>query len=108
MSKLSEKERQEKEKARKAEAARIKAMSPDQRKVHRSQQKILSFKRLASQRVSRAADALASVQQLANRNSYTYDDAQVAKILTHLRNGLASLEAAFKAPTAQKAAGFEV
>lgn len=78
--------------------------SDQEKTVDRSQQKIESFKRLASKRVTKALTTLAGVEQLSNRNSYTYDSTQVTLILNALKKAVNDVEAAFTSSKGSKSA----
>jgi predicted nucleic acid-binding protein len=69
--------------------------SAQETKVDRSAVKIENFKRLATKRVNATLAKLEGVKQLANRNSYTYDSAQVTAILNALKRSVNDIEAAY-------------
>jgi hypothetical protein len=74
------------------------AQSPQEAALARSAAKSANFKRLASQRVANALAKLNGVKQLSNRNSYSYDNVQVTKILNALKAAVNEIEAAYTAP----------
>lgn len=74
-----------------------KVESPQERKVKQSRDKAAKFIELATKRVNKALRAIEGIAALSNRNSYTYDDAQVAKIFTALHNAINEADASFKA-----------
>lgn len=67
-----------------------------------------NFKRLAGMRVTVALSKIDNVAKLANKNSYSYDDVQVMKIVSALRGRIDTMEKAFsqKGPAAKT--GFEL
>mgnify|MGYP001180065889 CR=1 FL=1 len=55
------------------------------------------FKKLAKNRVNSATSYLRLIGNLANKSHYEYTEAEVRKIILHLRNELDRLQAKFKA-----------
>lgn len=74
-----------------------KAESPQEKKVKKSRDKAAKFVELATRRVNKALRAIEGIAALSNRNLYTYDEAQVAKIFTALHNAINEADASFKA-----------
>lgn len=79
------------------------------KKAEREQAKKDNFIRLADARVSKALDALAGLRGLANKNTYTYDTAQIGAIFKALEGELSTLQGLF-APGAksEEAKGFSL
>jgi len=82
--------------------------SPQEKTIDRSAQKIAKFKELAVKRTNKAIHAIAGLANLSNRNSYTYDAAQVKKITDALQSEVDAVASAFKTPDAKKAGGFDL
>lgn len=83
--------------AQPAKTANKPQLSAQEKKAANAQKKIDRFKKLGAARVTRAIKALDAVSALGNRRSYTYDDAQVAKIKTALGAAADRLQKAFDA-----------
>lgn len=79
------------------------------KKAEREKAKADNFIRLADARVTKALDAMAALRGLANRNTYTYDMAQVKAIFGALEGEMTTLQGLF-APgaAAQEAKGFSL
>lgn len=73
-----------------------KAQSPQEKKVKQSRDKAAKFKELATKRTNKALRSIEGLGALSNRNSYTYDDAQVAKIFAALDSAVAAAKNAFE------------
>lgn len=71
--------------------------SPAATRVKKSRDKVEAFKRLATKRVNKALRALVSIGDLSNKASYTYDDAQVSKILLALQQAGSTVQKRFEA-----------
>lgn len=82
--------------------------SPQEDKVGRLAVKIANFKKLANKRVTKVLNGLDGIANLSNKNSYTYDAAQAAKIVAALKAGVDAVEKRFAASAAGTVAGFEV
>ena len=54
------------------------------------------FKKLAEKRVDSALDKLRLISNLADRANYDFSDEDARKIVKHLRDGVAEIEAHFK------------
>jgi hypothetical protein len=78
--------------------------SEQEKTLQRSQAKIENFKRLATARVNKSLVTLSGVAQLSNRNSYTYEPAQVQLILNVLKRAVNDIEAAFTSTKESKSA----
>lgn len=65
-----------------------KAQSPQEKKVKQSRDKAAKFKELANKRTNKALRSIEGLGALSNRNSYTFDDTQVAKIFAALQTTL--------------------
>lgn len=72
--------------------------SPQEQKVERSKAKSAKFLELASKRMTRALKAIEVIGNLANRNSYTYDDAQSNKMVAALAEAVKAVQQKFAAP----------
>lgn len=78
-----------------AKARTDSALSPDEKKAARHAKKVAAFKKLGTKRVNKAMAAIAAIAPLSNRNSYTYDQAQVSAIFTALNTALKSVADSF-------------
>ena len=78
--------------------------SPQEKKVKQSRDKAAKFKELANKRTNKALRSIEGIGALSNRNSYTYDDAQVSKIFAALEAQVAAAKKAFESKGA--ASGF--
>jgi len=67
---------------------------PDPAKEAEKQAK---FKEIATLRAKKAASAIRTLQKVANKRQYAYNDMQVSAIVTLLRGEVDKVEAAFKA-----------
>lgn len=63
-------------------------MGPDDRKR-------VKFRELAEKRTNKALEAVRLIGNLANRQTYTYEEAEVRKIVRALRDAVADVEARF-------------
>lgn len=73
-----------------------KAEAPQEKKLRKSRDKAAKFVELATKRTNKALRAIEGIGALSNRNSYTYDDAQVAKIFAALESTVAAAKKAFE------------
>jgi len=80
-------------------------LSPQERTVQRSKEKIDNFVKLAPKRMTRALKAIEVVGNLANRNSYTYTTEQATKMITALAEAVKAVGAKFTAPAGAKQTG---
>jgi hypothetical protein len=64
-------------------------------------EKVAKFKEIGALRTKKALTAIRTLQKVANKRQYTYNDAQVQTVLTALRNEVTKLEAAFTAGKGQ-------
>lgn len=78
-----------------AELALKNAKSDQEKAAARGHVKVVRFKELASPRVNRAIRALSNVETLANRNGYTYTEAEAGKIVAALEKKLATIKTKF-------------
>ena len=53
------------------------------------------FRELAEKRTNKALEAVRLIGNLANRQTYAYDDAEVKKVVRALRDAVADVEARF-------------
>ena len=53
------------------------------------------FIRLATARTQKASEAIKNIAKLSNTANYSYNNAQVKKIIRHLKQDIKSLEEAF-------------
>lgn len=82
--------------------------SPQEKTMERSAQKSAKFKELAVKRTNKALKAISGIENLSNRNSYTYDDLQVKKITTALQAAVDAVVNSFKTPDAKRTGGFDL
>lgn len=73
-----------------------KAQSPQEKKVKQSRDKAAKFKELATKRTNKALRSIEGIGALSNRNSYTYDDAQVQKVFAALDSAVTAAKKAFE------------
>ena len=76
--------------------APAKTRKPRTSKVPADESKGAKFRRLASSRTSEALATIKGIGNLANKASYDYEEAQVARIIAALRSEVTALEDAFK------------
>lgn len=68
-------------------------------KQERQQAKAKKFKELASKRGLAAVGRIRLLRNLANRNQYSYTEAEVKKLINVLRAEVDAVEAAFASPS---------
>ena len=66
------------------------------------------FVALANKRVNRALEDMRLIQNLANRNNYTYSDADARQIIKTLKERLKDVEQAFEAGSQNEKTVFEL
>lgn len=69
--------------------------------MSKSEEKKSKFKELAEKRVNKALDGIRLVGNLSNRQTYSYDDAQVRKIVKALRDAVGEVESRFGSNSSQ-------
>ncbi|MGB3794561.1 MAG: hypothetical protein WA978_17655 [Sphingopyxis granuli] len=69
--------------------------------MSKSEEKKSKFKELAEKRVNKALDGIRLVGNLSNRQTYSYDDAQVRKIVKALRDAVGEVETRFGSNSSQ-------
>ncbi|MDE2100451.1 MAG: hypothetical protein KGL39_24580 [Patescibacteria group bacterium] len=72
--------------------------SSQEQMVERSQKKLQKFKKLANIRVNRTLKLLTMIGNLSNKATYTYDRADVDKIIDALQKGVDEIEKRFGNP----------
>lgn len=60
--------------------------------------KRVKFRRLAENRATRAIDAILRIGNLANRNVYDFNEAEVRKLIQALRDAVSVVENRFQSP----------
>jgi hypothetical protein len=65
------------------------------------ERKKAKFKELAEKRVNKALDSIRLVGNLSNRQTYSYEDAQVRKIVKALRDAVGEVESRFGSTSSQ-------
>lgn len=76
--------------------------------MEKQESKESKFRRLAEARVNRAIHSLRSISSLANRQIYSYDGAQVKKILAALRKEVAAIRSRFDDPGCARSGKFRL
>lgn len=69
--------------------------------MSKSEEKKSKFKELAEKRVNKALDGIRLIGNLSNRQTYSYDDAQVRKIVKALRDAVGEVETRFGSNSSQ-------
>ena len=61
-----------------------------------------AFRKLAERRTQRALNSMSLITNLANRSNYEYEEGDVQKIITALKEGIKSIENSFEKPLSKK------
>lgn len=81
---------------------------PASRKAGSDAQKHAKFRELAEKRTNKALDAIRVVGNLANRQLYHYEDAEVRKVIKALRDAVGEAEAKFTRRTGRGTGNFKL
>lgn len=87
-------------------AGRKKKKVTAKQKQERATAKAEKFKELASKRVNAAIGRIRLLRNLANKNSYTYTQEQVDKLLGALQDEVDAIQEAFASPSKSESTGF--
>jgi hypothetical protein len=66
------------------------------------------FRVLAEARTNKALDAIRRIGNLANRQTYEFDEEEVRKIVKALRDAITEVEARYKSPKGKREARFKL
>jgi hypothetical protein len=66
------------------------------------------FRGLAENRTNKAIEAIARIGNLSNRQIYEWEEAEVKKIISALRQAVSSVESRFDAPKGRAGGGFKL
>jgi len=70
--------------------------------------KHLKFRELAVARTNRALEAIGRIANLANRQLYEYEDAEIRKIIRALKGSVTEVESRFATPGKKRESGFKL
>ena len=65
------------------------------------------FRTLAEARTNKALDSIRRIGNLANKQTYEFDDDEVRRVLKALRDAVTEVEARFRSPKAKREARFK-
>ena len=72
------------------------------------ERKRAKFKELAEKRTNKALEAVRLIGNLANRQNYAYEDAEVRKVVRALRDAVADVEARFGKSSSRGSGDFKL
>lgn len=82
--------------------------SDQEKRIERAKKKSERFVKLVTKRVNKTLKGINSIASLSNRNSYSFDEAQVGKIFAALDSSIAKAKARFESTAPQAEEGFSL
>lgn len=83
-------------------------MDEKQRRASKTIEKRQKFRSLAESRTNKAIEAISRIGNLANRQIYEFDEAEVRKIVRALKDAVTAVEGRFGSPRGKSSGGFKL